>query len=385
MTASAIGTPLKIGVLCSSLSRNAGGLFESVRNLSLSLHHQGIEVSVFGVRDRYTDDDLGAWRPLVPHVFPVRGPSGFGYAPNLLKALLNADIDALHLHGLWNYTSIAARRWHQVTGKPLFVSPRGMLDSWALSQSSLKKKLAFHVYEKRSLKAASFIHALNESEADAIRAVLPQAQVLILPNAITPPETAPVRQMSGSPQTLLFLGRIHPKKGVSELLKAWALAQDIAPEFIAGWQLKIAGWGDAGHVQSLDNEIAALSLQNSVEFVGPAHGTRKDELFRSADAFILPSHSEGLPMAVLEAWGYALPVLMTQACNLEIGFSENAGLRISQEPAQLAQEICQHLGRPDLTEIGANGRNLVLDKFTWPDVARDMGNAYRTAQLTTLR
>ena len=116
----------------------------------------------------------------------------------------------------------------------------------------------------------------------------------------------------------------------------------------------------------------------SVIFTGPAFGETKDLLLRRADAFILPSFSEGLPMSVLEAWSYRLPVLMTDHCNLPEGFLTDAALRIGTDVASIAEGMRLLFRSPtsDLRSLGANGRQLVSERFTWPQIAAQMKEVY---------
>lgn len=381
MTCAADPRPLRLGVLVSSLSRRAGGLFESVRNLSLALRVQGVDVSVFGVGDEDTERDIGHWEPLVPRIFIRHGPRAFAYAPQMACALDAANLDLLHLHGLWTYTSVATWRWQRRTGRPVFISPRGMLDGWALANSGMKKHLALAAYEGRNLRGACALHALNESEARSISRVVPGKPVVVLPNAVNLPPPSRFRRErgAGTRKVALFLGRIHPKKGVGELIDAWAIARAAAPDLMAGWHLDIAGWDDGGYLAALERRRLKLGLEDDVAFIGPVYGAEKAAALASAEVFILPSYSEGLPMSVLEAWSYEMPVLMTEFCNLEPGFAARAALHIDPAPETLAKQLVAHLSTPDLAGYGRRGRTLVERQYTWPGIAEKMAAAYRWA------
>ena len=150
---------------------------------------------------------------------------------------------------------------------------------------------------------------------------------------------------------MLFLGRIHPKKGVAELIRAWALLRRSDPSLALGWRLIVAGWDDGGHLPGLRTLVAELGLVDHVLFIGSVFGADKEAWFRSAKAFILPSYSEGLPMAVLEAWSYELPVFMTGACNLPEGFEEGAAIEVSTDPNQLANALGVDLGSGNLAAM----------------------------------
>jgi glycosyltransferase involved in cell wall biosynthesis len=175
---------------------------------------------------------------------------------------------------------------------------------------------------------------------------------------------------------MLFVGRIHPKKGLVPLIEAWGRTPAMATE---GWRLVIAGWDDGGHEPALRARVEALGLRNSVAFVGPVVGTAKDGLFRRASAFILPSFSEGLPMAVLEAWSYGLPVLMTDECHLSVGFVAGAARRVEPTAASIAEGLsgfAARAGRGELASMGARGRALVEDRYSWARIGDDMAAVY---------
>lgn len=372
--------PVSVGVLVGSLSRSAGGLFNSVRRSAIALHEAGSAVEIYGLADRHTAEDVSKWLPLTPRVFAARGPRQLGYAPVISMALARGGHDVVHLHGLWQLLSVQAAAWRRATGRPVMISPRGMLDDWALRNSVLKKRIAGLLFERENLAGSACLHALNASEAAAMRAFGLTNPIAVIPNGADMPErTAHPRPawMDGDRRrTLLFLGRLHPKKGVRELLIAWAELMARSPKVAASWRLAIAGWDDGGHLLDLKRTAASLSLQGEVLFPGPLFGEAKAAALAHAGAFVLPSYSEGLPMAVLEAWSYGRPVLMTAACNLPEGFAAGAAMEISTEPAALARQLAAALAAPDLDAFGARGRDLVRERFTWRSIAADHAAVY---------
>jgi poly(glycerol-phosphate) alpha-glucosyltransferase len=146
----------------------------------------------------------------------------------------------------------------------------------------------------------------------------------------------------------------------------------------AGWKLQVTGWGDAAYVSRMKRLATEFSLGATVSFTGPLFGAEKAMAFRSAAGFILPSFSEGLPMAVLEAWSCGLPVLMTAECNLAEGFAAGAALPVTPEPRALAQSLAGFLAMTDAERraVGAAGRRLVEKRYTCARVATDMHAVY---------
>lgn len=372
---------VSLAVVLGSVSRNAGGLFNSVRGSAIALSDAGCNVAVYSLADVHADEDLTAWRPLAPHVFPVCGPRAIGFAPGLGAALRERDPDLVHQHGLWQYLSAQVSAWGRRTGQPVVISPRGMLDAWALRNSGWKKRIARVLFEDSNLRGAACLHALNAAEAESIRALGLTNPIAVIPNGTDLPElkSCPTRAAwlpDDGRQVLLFLGRLHPKKGLKELLEAWALLKRDAPGIAQAWRLIIAGWDDGGHEAELKRCVAELEITNDVIFSGPLYDSAKAAVLANADAFILPSFSEGLPMAVLEAWSYQLPVFMTAACNLPEGFAVGAAIEVSTDSKQLANALGVDLGSGDLAEMGSKGRALVKARYTWESVAADLNAVY---------
>jgi glycosyltransferase involved in cell wall biosynthesis len=372
---------VKVGFLLSSLSRANGGISESVRRLAQSLREiGGAAPSAYALHDEHAAVDAPLWRPVSARGFPIVGPRAFGCSPRLRRALAEDAPDVLHTAGLWMYPSVAALHQHRRTHAPLVVSPHGMLDPWALQHAAWKKRLAARCYERTHLASAACLHALCESEAESIRAYGLKNPVCVLPNGVdlpdlsAPPLSAPWadRVAAGTP-AMLFLGRLHPKKGLVPLLEAWHAAR------AAGWHLVIAGWDQGGHRAELERFVASRELDSSVTFLGPLHGARKNAAFRAARAFILPSFSEGLPMTVLEAWAHGLPVLMTSSCNLPVGFRAHAAMEITTEPDKLARALLCFFQLPDAERagMGLRGRELAAREFDWAEIARKMLAVYR--------
>jgi poly(glycerol-phosphate) alpha-glucosyltransferase len=330
--------------------------------------------SVVGLADPASSVDQPLWGGIDTTVMPVLGPRAFGYAPGLLKTLQLKEPDLVHVHGLWMYPSLAVVRWSR-RSKPYVVSPHGMLDSWALKNSGWKKQVAAAVYENRHLHGAACLHALNQEEAKAIRAYGLRNPICVIPNGIDLPERweEPAERET---HTLLYLGRLHPKKGLAGLIEAWSLVQRNAAQ--AGWRLKIAGWDQSGHRTELEALTRRLGAGSSISFAGPRFGEAKAECFREASAFILPSLSEGLPMTILEAWSWRLPVIMTPECNLSEG--EDAGAAIMArdgiESISAALSRLFSMNQSELEAMGARGRRLVEEQFQWPRVVQQMTGVY---------
>ena len=370
---------IDLGVVTASLSPAAGGLYFSMRQLA-ALDPSNVKVTVYGLIDDQFEN--ARWPDAIPvKSFARRWPHSFGRAPDLLQALLAARHDIVHLHGLWLYPSYAVDKWRRATRKPTVISSHGMLDPWALGNSSSKKRIALTAFEGRNMRAAGAFHALNTAEAKAIRSLGFTNPIGVIANGVDLPplnDRHATTARHDARSQLLFMGRLHPKKGIDRLIDAWRIAKQRAPDVINSWRVVIAGWDDGGHRAALESLVSSADLEADIAFVGPLIGESKNAALDNASAFILPSLSEGLPMAVLEAWAHGLPVLMTGACNLPEGFAAGAAFEISAEADVMADQIVAALGdHRALALAGKAGRALVAEKFTWPEATTRMLRLYQ--------
>ena len=377
---------LKVGQIVSSMSRQAGGVFWVIKSLSKVLRDSGnFIIFTFGGKDNFSEEDLYGFEWGNVKLFLIIGPKSFGYQFGLLRALMNSTLNLIHIHGLWMYPSFVTQFWSQ-GHKPYVVSPHGMLDSWAVSNSLWKKRIACFLYEDKNLKRASCIHALCYSEYQAIRRFGLTNPVAVIPNGIELPDARnskslpPVwsSKLPKGAKVLLFLGRIHPKKGLINLVHAWRDIKNHELNAVKNWQLVIGGWDQDGHESEVRNLALELNLNESIHFVGPIFGADKIATLLHADAFVLPSFSEGLPMAILEAWAFYLPVVMTPQCNLPEGFVANAAIKIESDIASISIGILQLMNLSDIDrkEMGLCGRRLVENQFTWDFVGGEMERVY---------
>ena len=361
------------------ISRRAAGIWTVVAGMSEALNQRdGINATVFGLVAGDTPGILQKYSGAPAVTASVVGPNAFGYAPSLRQPLYGTDLDILHAHGIWMYISKLGRDWARRTGKPHIVSPHGMLDPWALANSRWKKQLVEIWFERSHLREVSCLHALCTAELDAIRRYGLSNPVCVIPNGVDLPhgpvaDPPPWNEATIEEKVLLYLGRIHPKKGLPLLLQSFAKA-----ERSADWSLVIAGWDQGGHETELRNLVNSLGIEHNVKFVGPLHGAAKVSALDNADAFVLPSLSEGLPMTVLEAWSHGLPVLMTVDCHLPEGAVVGAAIEVAATSEGLAGGLRElfEMSTDERREMGRKGLALVKERYTWPQVAARMHGVY---------
>lgn len=357
----------KIALVTHYLDSLGGGVTQVVRDLERHLS-KSVEVKVFGLHG----SDGHSPRP--NGVISQR----YGLDIKLARKIALWRPDIIHLHGMFTFVSCSSLVSSKRCDVPLVVSPHGMLDPWALMNSPLKKQIFLSFVEKRVLKSAARVHVLNFAEWRALNVIVDDVKKLcIIPNGISKSK-ADVNTNNGSLLRLLFLGRLHPKKGLSELLYGISSFKRFRPDLTKFLELNIVGWGEVNYVTELKNLAKSLGVLDVVHFRGPAFEDDKERYFAAAHAFILPSFSEGLPVAVLEAWSFGLPVLMTDECNLPEGFESRAAIRIQANPESLAKSIAVILETPrdELRAIGLNGFELVRRKFSWGSVVKQYLHMY---------
>jgi poly(glycerol-phosphate) alpha-glucosyltransferase len=367
-------------MLAGSATTAFGGVSQAMQSLSRALAARGnVEVEVFSLRrDAGTVLDFGG---IPVHVAPVIGPRGFGYAPELLAMLRRRELDCLHVHGVWMYLSVAARRWHAATGRPYVVSPHGMLDEWAMQSRSLKKRAARLLYEDAHLGGAACLHALCEAERRSIRRLGYEAPICVVPNGVESMSEAgdPPRwrkTYGEGANVLLFLGRVTPKKHLAELLEAWRRVLPLATA--TSWRLVIVGPADPGYGEELTAFIGSAELSGSVTLAGPAFEDARAAAFRASDAFILPSISEGQPMGALEALSCGLPVLLTPQCNLPEAESAGAAIGIAPDPEGIIPGLIRLFNMTPAARraMGESGRRLIAAQFDWDVSAASFEDLY---------
>jgi len=323
-------------------------------------------------------EDSYTIHPNTLHSFPHVDLLRSGFSPWMERKIIarTQDFDIIHQHGIWTAVSRVTNKWHARTSKPTVIAPHGSLDAWALRRSAWKKRIALALYERENLRQASCLHALSRREAEGFRAFGLKNPITIIPNGISvtwldrkgDPDAFRCRfGLSKGTRILLFLGRITPIKGLPMLIEAMHKLR----AKLAGWKLIIVGANEFGHEQEIRSLIDRLEMEDHVQFVGPLFGQAKRDAFAAADLFVLPSHSEGAPVVILEALGAGVPVLTTNASPWEELVTYRCGwwTDISAEAISDALEDALRRSKAELREMGQRGRRLVSEKYTWSQIA----------------
>lgn len=364
--------PMRVLLLTSQLSPAAGGLAVSVPGLAHSIDRlPDMEMHVFGTVDPNDSEAFPVWGPRV-QAFDVKGPQAVQYAPHMGPAIGALAPDIIDVQGLWTYPSLANLRFTKRTRTPYLVTPRGMLEPWARRNSAWKKKIAGAMFETAHLRGAFALRATAEMEAQHFRGMGLTQPIVIVPNGLDLPDL--VQRRADGLRSILCLSRIHPKKGMDYLLRSWDALHASFPD----WEVVIAGIDENGHEAELKRLAKSLNLPR-IRFAGEAHGADKQQLYRDADLFVLPTHSENFGLVVAEALAQETPVITTKNAPWENLGAEGCGWWIDLDQSGLTDTLrgAMTLPRPTLDEMGSKGRAWVRRSFGMSEVAVNMAAVYR--------
>jgi glycosyltransferase involved in cell wall biosynthesis len=292
-----------------------------------------------------------------------------------------AAVDGLHIHGLWEQSTLVAARTARACDKPYIVSAHGMLEPWALARSRSRKQIYATLFERANLEGAACLHALTQAEAEQYRSFGARGPIAVIPNGVEVPKNLNPRLFldkfpaARNKRMVLYLGRFHQKKGIDLLVRAWSRMACNPAEAC----LVLAGPSEDGTRGMVEQLVHELGIADSVIFPGMLGQALKWSALAAAECFVLPSYSEGLSVAALEAMGAGLPVIVTENCNLPEVIEHNAGwqVRARVEEIAAALEACLGNSPGDNHESGRRGAALVRQRYSWSAVAAQMAELYR--------
>jgi glycosyltransferase involved in cell wall biosynthesis len=366
------GQTMKIMQVVTHIGDESAGPSYSVPSLCTALQENGCEVTLYTLLDipakKYNFKIKNFPRSNIP-------TKALGRSPAMFKTLLKdaPDFDLIHSHMLWMapnyYSGIIADKFK----KPYVCSPRGTLSQWALSQSIWKKKIVLALGQQKALNTVSCFHATAEQEYDEIKqAGYPMVPCTVIPNGIDIP-TLPDREEKKL-QRLTFMSRIHAKKGIDNLIKAWVELQD----FFITWELIIVGPDEHKYAKEMKALAKSLGAKR-ITFMGEVKGQDKIHLLTNSDLFVLPTHSENFGMVVAEALACKVPVICTKGAPWQGLIDNDAGwwIDIGIEPLKISLKEVMHLSETERAQKGVNGREWMKRDFSWDKIAKDMIKTYQ--------
>ncbi|TWT35966.1 GDP-mannose:cellobiosyl-diphosphopolyprenol alpha-mannosyltransferase [Posidoniimonas corsicana] len=240
-----------------------------------------------------------------------------------------------------------------------------MLSPWAMNFRRWKKSIAWWAFARRDLMEAALVHATSEMELAELRELGARQPIAMIPNGVEP---LPLTEADAAPPSrpyVLFLSRVHRKKGIQELLEAWG---GLAPQ---GWDLVIAGPDEEGI-------LAKAKLQTGVRYIGSVEGEPKHRLLQQASLFVLPTYSENFGVVVAESLMAGVPVITTHGAPWRCLQTERCGWWIPMQPDVLRDTLHSAMRTPpdELRAMGLRGRAYVEQQFSWPEIARQMIDVY---------
>jgi glycosyltransferase involved in cell wall biosynthesis len=372
----------------SSLSPGAGGPTTALLGLAVAQARAGLAVTVLATHapDEPTTVSDALVRSGVPVqlIGPARGR--LHRAPGLAAAvdLAVADAGLVHIHALWEEVQHQAARAARRRSVPYVIRPCGMLDPWSLGQSKWAKRLVLAWRVRKDLDRAAALHFTTAAERDLAMPLRLRPAPIVEPNGIHLEEFASLPpagsfrsqyQQVGSRLLVLFLSRIHPKKGLDLLIPAFArVIGDKGPARSSGRDavLVIAGPEEGGYRATVEALARQFNLEDRVVFTGLLQGADRLSALADADLFVLPSYQENFGNSVVEALAAGTPVLISDRVNLhdQITAGEVGGV-VPAELAPLAEALGRWLDDADLrSNAAARAPAFVRERYDWDSIAR---------------
>lgn len=291
---------------------------------------------------------------------------------NLLNEI---EPDIVHINCCWMPQSAFTQKWTQKLGYKIILSPHGMLEPWIISRHYWTKKVpALLLYQKAAVVNADCIHATAESEKENLLKLGYNNRIEVVANGIDV-DSIVMKDNWERKKNILFLSRVHIKKGVEFLLEAVAMIKDK----IEGYTINIAGEGESEYILSLKNKAKGLGISGMVNFCGGVYGEKKWKLFREADVFVLPTYSENFGIVVGEALACGTPVITTKGTPWEELETHHCGWWTEIGAANTKEALNKFLSITveEIETMGRNGRRLIEEKYSTQKIANDMFVLYK--------
>lgn len=356
------------------VGNEASGPTYSVVALSRALASAGHSVDLMSALDGQLQPEQGFRHVVYPK---APWPSSLWRSPEMARALRQTvtRYDVVHVSGMWVmpavYPGVEARR----ASVPVVSSPRGSLSPEALRRSGLRKQLFWRLFHRASFQNSRCIHATSEQEFRDIRSFGLTVPVAIIPNGVDIP-SVPVWETKGRREpVVLFLGRIHPIKGLDTLLGAWKVVK--SRPGVSDWRLRIVGPSAGDYADTLRRMTIDLAIPQ-VDFEEAAFGEAKWRAYASASLTVLPSRSENFGMTVAESLASATPVVASQHTPWEGLVRERCGWwpRLDEDALACALDDAMRMSAASREEMGERGREWVRRSFSWDGIAGQMANLF---------
>lgn len=363
---------MKICIFTSSIDKREGGPSRSVPILTKGVSENNCDVTLLtGISEQMNDHMLEGTA-----VRLVKFNQGCSSA-ELERLLLDGHYDLVHAQGIWLPIYSQMAKICRKHGIPYVMTPRGALEPWCLEQKALKKKLAMLLYQKKDLQKAAAILTTADMEAKHLRELGLTAPLAVIPNGIdvTEYQCRPAEFRPNVKKQIVFLSRIHQKKGIEILINVWEKMRSDYPD----WNVVIAGNGEEGYIQQLKNVIESKGLTGVVKIIPPIFGEAKHQLYMESSLFVLPTYSENFGMVIAEALACGVPVVTTNGTPWQELNTEKIGWCVDLSEKNIETAIREALSLPaeELFAMGQKGSKHINDNYLYTSVAQKNIGLYK--------
>jgi glycosyltransferase involved in cell wall biosynthesis len=365
---------MRIAFVTSALDPSVGGPFASIGGLARSLAVMpNTRVAVFGIAGPHTpwQEHATNWEGCDFRVYQGGIANRVTAAVHALTGAGGTAYDILHFGELWTSVALIERAIGGRRDGVIVHSPRGMLEPWSLKHHAIRKQVAWLAGQQRAIARVDLLHATSSEECESVRRLGFRQPVAVIPNAVTIEPLPSLRRPSHGIRTALALGRLHPKKGLELLIRAWARVAHPA------WRLLIAGPDEGGYAARLRQLVTELQT-GTVDIAGPQYGAARRAMLDHAHLFTCSSYSENFGIVVAEAMERGLAVITTTGTPWKIVHDLDLGWHVHPCVDELAGALADALASPqeELDIRGARGRRFVEEHLAWPAAAQQMRQAY---------
>lgn len=375
---------MKILTFISSLSLNGGGPSRSVPMLVKGLAEEGVDITLMTIRsDNMNTHALDGTSAKLKILEPICTWL------EIEKYVLYEGFDLIQMQSIWDFPYHRLAKIAQKHHIPYIITPRGMLEPWSLNQKRWKKKLALLFYQLADLKHASCIFTTAEMEAVHVRDLGIHVPMSVIPNGISTEGYSCRKSMDGIKKQILFLSRVHVKKGIELLIDAFSHLYSDYPD----WGVVIVGNGETDYIKTLENKVKALGLQDCIKILPPVFGDAKTKLYQESSLFCLPSFSENFGMVIAEAMSCGVPAITTNGTPWQLLNGEESTMGVSFDTLKKYKRTgwcieltiqnlestlreAMNMDTHELYEMGQRGSNLVNENFNYSSVAKKTKRLY---------
>lgn len=360
---------MKILSFISSLDINDGGPSRSVPMLAKGLAELGVDITLMTVKSENMNthalEGTSAKLKVLTPSFSKK---------EIAKYLAEERFNLIQIQSMWDLpyhkVMVEARR----LGIPYIVTPRGMLEPWSLSQKKWKKKLAWWLYQRNDVQKSVCVFTTAKKEAEHVSELGVTTCKAVIPNGIETSSYPCKTSVDHVNKQVLFIGRMHVKKGIEILFDAW---KRIHADY-SDWRLLVVGNGEPEYIQSLENRMESLGLKDSIKVLPPVYGNDKIQLYQESALFCLPSYSENFGMVIAEAMSCGTPVITTTNCPWDILNETNTGwcIDLSVDNLERALREALSMSSAELYDRGQRASQLICDNFDYRSVTRKTLSLY---------